>query len=209
MRINFYVTFDNVYDEVDPLLTSPNTKIPLVVPEGRTQVWNFDHIKNMKLYSGIHLNHSVEETGQLPFEFINASFEKDDSKSEINLILRLLSSNLNFNQLSMRATFNNCAAGTRFFLIKPLDMDVVYNYYIDLYNATHSNFARRARLFGPGAYTETDIKEAINGACVRADHFFTTSGAGPEGYFTADTYQTNSINQISNLSCRAIIKGTE
>jgi hypothetical protein len=206
MRLNFYVTFDNVYDDIDSLLTSPATKLPLPAGGSVNPVINFDHIKNMKLYSGMILNHSLEETGQLPAEFLDVSFEQDASKPEVNLILRLLSSNLNFNQLSMRATFNNCPVGTRFFLIKPTHMDMVYNYYIDLYNSEHTNFATKVRLFGPGTYTESDIKEAINGSAIRADHFFTSSGSVVEGYFSADTYQTTNVEQLSNLSCRLLIK---
>jgi hypothetical protein len=212
MRLNFYVTFDNVYDYIDTYLEGPQTKNLKHGNAGSTSIWNFDHLKNMKIYPGRNLNQSLNQFGTFPMEFIDSAFIKDETKPEVNLILRLLSSNMNFNQLSMRATFNNCDVGTRFFLIMPTNINIVYDYYTTLYNSTLTDdidpdmFARKSRLFGQGTYTESDMKETIDGAYARAENFFKANGSVAEGYFTNNTYQTNQTDQESNFKCRLLIK---
>ena len=209
MRLNFYVTFDNVYDIIDPLLDGVSTRITWPVNQKARPVWSFVHLKNMKMYPGRNLNQSLQQTGEFPAEFVNSAFIEDNSRPEVNFILRLLSSNVNFNQLSMRATFNNCPAGSRFFLIKSADMSSTYNHYIDLYNATNDNpaaVAKKSRLFGAETYTPSDIREAIDGAYNRAEHFFNTSGTNALGHFTAHTYQTNQVDEVSDLICQLLIK---
>jgi len=211
-RLNFYVAFDNVYDEIDTLISGQNTRIPRA-DNREMPVWDFSHLENMRIYPGRNLNQSLNLLGVFPMEYITTAFVDDETKPEVNFILRLLSSNLNFNQLSMRAVFNNCPIGTRFFLVNPIDKNPVYAYYTDLYNSISSSddidsvtFRRKSRLFGSLSYSESDIIEAIDGAYNRADNFFTANESGQLGFFTADTYQNDNINQSSNLNCRLLIK---
>lgn len=210
MRLNFYVTFDSVYDIIDPLLAGDTTRIKKPTEQSyNLPVWNFDHLNNIGLYPGRNLNQSLDQTNSFPIDFVNSLFKEDVARPEVNFILRLLSSNLNFNQMSMRATLNSCPVGTRFLLIKPTDMTAVFDYYINLYNTSNDDpttSSRKFRLFGGVAYTESDIIESINGAYLRGEHFFTTNGSASSGYFTANTYQTSQLDQQSNLTCQLLVK---
>lgn len=210
MRLNFYVSFDNVYDSIDPLLAGNTTRTKRSVGQDyNLPVWNFDHLNNMTLYPGRNLNQTLNQTGSFPIDFINSVFIQDENKIEVNFILRLLSSNLNFNQMSMRAIINSCPIGTRFFLIKPIDMTAVFNYYINLYNTGDDDpvtSSRKSRLFGGVAYTESDIIESINGAYARGEHFFSANGTTSLGHFSANAYQTNQLDQQSDLICQLLVK---
>jgi hypothetical protein len=98
-RLNFYVAFDNVYDDIDTLLSGQNTRIPR--PDTREMpVWDFSHLENMRIYPGRNLNQSLNLLGVFPMEYITTAFVDDETKPEVNFILRLLSSNLNINQSS-------------------------------------------------------------------------------------------------------------
>ena len=210
MRLNFYVSFDNVYDSIDPLLAGDTTRMKRATgPDYSMPVWSFDHLNNMGLYPGRNLNQSLNQIGSFPMDFVNSLFIQDESKPEVNFILRLLSSNLNFNQMSMRATLSTCPVGTRFFLIKPTDMTAVFDYYKNLYNIGDDEpvtSSRKARLFGGVAYTESDIIESINGAYARGEHFFSANGTSSSGYFTSGAYQTNQLDQQSDLTCQLLVK---
>jgi hypothetical protein len=61
-------------------------------------------------------------------------------------------------------------------------------------------------LFGGVAYTESDIIESINGAYARGEHFFAANGLTSSGYFTSGAYQTNQLDQQSDLTCQLLVK---
>mgnify|MGYP003650272844 CR=1 FL=1 len=186
MRINAFVTFDNIFQELNDILEHPsvaNNK----EDHSRFLLQNLQNISFPgKLYK------SSIESGGLP-TLVQHMFNTDE-KNEVNFGLRIMNELLP--NLSLINAFNsNLPSGSRFYFIKKQNLNSIVEYHQNIYDVLTASTARsdqmrRKVLFCSPTDTVThqQISDAVYEVANYVDAYFSTLNASSVAEFKQSDY---------------------
>jgi len=198
MRINAFVTFDNIFQELNDILEHPS------VANNKEDQSRFllQNLQNINVFHGKLYKSSVE-SGALS-TLVQHMFNTDE-KNEVNFGLRIM--NELAPNLSLIKAFNsNLPSGSRFYFIKKQNLNSIVEYHQNFYDtltasATHTDQMRRKILFCSPTVTVThqQISDAIYETADYVDAYFSALNASSVAEFKQSDYISGSSETNTGL----------
>ena len=188
MRINTFVTFDNIFQELNDILEHPS--VADIIEDHTDSIYSLP-LQNINIISGRLYRTSIEN-GALP-TLVQNMFNSDERR-EINFGIRIM--NRLTPALRLIRVFNsNLPSGSRFYFIKKQDLSSVIEYYSNLYNTLTASVSsndqmKRKVLFCLPHETVTyeQISNAVYEVANYVDAYFSSLNASPVAEFKQSDY---------------------
>jgi len=206
MRINAFVTFDPIFQELDTILEHPS--VADIIEDQTDSLYSFP-LQNINVISGKLYTTSIE-AGQL-LTITNNLFSLD-GKNEVNYGLRIMSNRLTPTSRLIEAFKTQMTSGSRLFLIKKQDMTTVVQHYINEYNSLVGSTDRKStaklkRLYcePTETLTEDQISEGVYSTLNYIDTYFSSIGASTNDDFDINSYLNGTTEADTALKARVYI----
>jgi hypothetical protein len=203
MRINAFVTFDPLFQELDGILEHPT--VADIVEDQSDGLYSFA-LQNINVISGKVYVPAIE-AGQLS-TLTNTLFDCT-GKDEVNYGLRIINNSLTPTSRLISAFKDNLPSGSRLFLVKNQDMNSVIQHYIDEYNSLTGSIdrkavAKRRRLYCQPHETLTSqqIEDALYETLNFIDTYFSSIGASSNDDFDQTAYLSGTTTADTALKAR-------
>jgi hypothetical protein len=203
MRINAFVTFDPIFQELNGFLEHPS--VANIVEDQTDSLYSFP-LENINVISGKIYAPAIQNGALL--DLTNMLFDTS-GKDEVNYGIRIIGNRLTPNERIIEAFKDQMPRGSRLFLIKKQDMNSVIQHYIDEYTSLTGSInrkqsAKRRRLYCEPHETLTDesIADAINNTLNFEDAYFSSIGASSNVDFNLQTYLGGTTDENTQLKAR-------
>lgn len=203
MRINAFVTFDPIFQELDGILEHPT--VADIVEDQSDGLYSFS-LQNINVISGKVYTPTIE-AGQLS-TLTNTLFNTT-GKDEVNYGLRIMNNALKPTLRLINAFKDNLPTGSRLFLVKSQNMEVIVQHYVNEYNSLTGStdrkaVAKRRRLYCEPheTLTEQQISDAIYETLNFVDTYFSSINAATNDDFDSNVYLTGSTTADTTLKAR-------
>lgn len=203
MRINAFVTFDPIFQELNSVLEHPS--VADIVEDQTNGLYAFP-LQNINVISGKLYATSIE-AGQL-LTLTNTLFNVN-GKDEVNYGLRIMSNRLTPTTRLIEAFKTQLPSGSRLYLIKKQDMSAVIQHYIDEYNSLigsidRKDIAKLKRLYCEPTelLTSQQITDAVYSTLNFVDTYFSSIGASVNDDFNLESYLTGSTTVDTDIKVR-------
>lgn len=206
MRINAFVTFDPIFQELNDILE--HQSVADIIEDQTEGLYSFP-LQNINVISGKIYAASIQE-GQL-ISITNTLFDTN-GKEEVNYGVRIIGNRLTPNSRIIEAFKDQLPSGSRLFLIKKQDMNSVVQHYISEYNqltgsTNRKEIAKRRRLYCEPheILSEEQITDAIYNTLNVIDAYFSNIGASTNDDFDLTTYLTGTTTVDTLIKARIYI----
>jgi hypothetical protein len=203
MRINAFVTFDPIFQELNGVLEHPS--VANIIEDQTDSLYSFP-LENINVISGKIYAPAIQE-GQL-VSITNTLFDVT-GKDEINYGVRIIGNRLTPNSRIIEAFKDQFPSGSRLFLIKKEDMSGVIQHYVNEYTAltgstNRKDIAKRRRLYCEPHETLTSqqIEDAMYETLNFVDTYFSSISASINDNFDQTAYLTGTTTQTTTLKAR-------